>query len=456
MNSTRVLGATDVKYKIICAGSKFDVGCNKPVIVEYNGRKYQAKMHSKTKGRIDGLGELFSDFSFCEGQELQLSYDAFSNTIKIQSASSVGIMKKSSKDNTKNLFEDNMKNFFEDNTKNNWKEPEFQGEYYNGRNHHRAIARYKDNVYFVDNGDVITCKYEHHASKKVLIKNALKLKVNQPWGCIQIFVNRHGIFVYRTNADRGNICKLFDFNGKEKGCFSIQRRGRSSDSNLICAAYIKDSRFFCVTDKEYYGYDFEAETKSCTEFTLPEDTTITGLCVGDTKVYLRIRKRGRKKTTQWYRLKTNSTLMYTDGTMQPVFRNLGEYEMYFIYPQKDIAWIEKNIQPNVLAYFEVQLSTGKFTGKKYRVNNCGSSEDIAYFDGEIMYQVFNDEVMNKIDLSTGEAIRVGNFYILEANRFLVYENKLYIEDDFGVFSQYIVTIPVDDTKPDVEICERIW
>ena len=81
--TVRKLGATDIKYKIICAGSKFHIGFNQPVVVEYKGKSYQAKMHSTSKGRIDGLGKMFSDFSFSEGQELTLSYDSLSNSIKI-------------------------------------------------------------------------------------------------------------------------------------------------------------------------------------------------------------------------------------------------------------------------------------------------------------------------------------------------------------------------------------
>lgn len=83
MNCTRKLGATDVNYKIICAGSGFDIGFNKDVLVEYKRRVYRAKMHSKTKGRIDGLAQLYADFNFYEGQVLNLSYDAKQNMIKI-------------------------------------------------------------------------------------------------------------------------------------------------------------------------------------------------------------------------------------------------------------------------------------------------------------------------------------------------------------------------------------
>lgn len=83
MECTRVLSPTDINYKIICAGSGFDIGQGRPVNVSFEGRRYQAKMHSKTKGRIDGLSQLYADFAFTEGQELSLSYDEGTNTIEI-------------------------------------------------------------------------------------------------------------------------------------------------------------------------------------------------------------------------------------------------------------------------------------------------------------------------------------------------------------------------------------
>lgn len=83
MKCSRILKPTDINYKIICAGSGFDIGQDKPVNVSFQGRLYQAKMHSKIKGRIDGLSLLYADFPFTEGQELMLSYDEETNTINI-------------------------------------------------------------------------------------------------------------------------------------------------------------------------------------------------------------------------------------------------------------------------------------------------------------------------------------------------------------------------------------
>lgn len=83
MECSRILKPTDINYKIICAGSGFDIGQDKPVNVSFQGRLYQAKMHSKTKGRIDGLSQLYADFGFTEGQEIRLAYHEGTNTIEI-------------------------------------------------------------------------------------------------------------------------------------------------------------------------------------------------------------------------------------------------------------------------------------------------------------------------------------------------------------------------------------
>lgn len=72
----RTLSATDVNYKIICAGSNFDIGQEQDVTVCCAGKEYSAKTHSKTKGRIDGLSKLYKDFNFAVGDTLELAYDA--------------------------------------------------------------------------------------------------------------------------------------------------------------------------------------------------------------------------------------------------------------------------------------------------------------------------------------------------------------------------------------------
>ena len=80
----RKLNATEVKYKIICGGSGFDIGCGKQIVVICNGKRYDAKTHKTTKGRIDGLSQLFSDLNLKEGQELKISYNVGTNMVEVE------------------------------------------------------------------------------------------------------------------------------------------------------------------------------------------------------------------------------------------------------------------------------------------------------------------------------------------------------------------------------------
>lgn len=79
----KILNQTDVKYRIITAGSKFDIGFNKTVFISVNGKIYPAKMHSKAKGRIDGLALVYNECGFAEGDVLEMIYDGDTNTITI-------------------------------------------------------------------------------------------------------------------------------------------------------------------------------------------------------------------------------------------------------------------------------------------------------------------------------------------------------------------------------------
>lgn len=88
MKCKRVLGPTDCKYKILCAGKEFDLGVGRPITVLWNGKRYTAKMHTKTKGRIDGLARLYSDADFQEGDELELTFEESTQTVIIEHISS--------------------------------------------------------------------------------------------------------------------------------------------------------------------------------------------------------------------------------------------------------------------------------------------------------------------------------------------------------------------------------
>ncbi|MCR5022749.1 MAG: hypothetical protein K6A90_00230 [Lachnospiraceae bacterium] len=85
MKIKRKLGKTDVQYKIICAGSEFDIGADKIVTVCFRGQSYSAKMHKSTKGRIDGLSKLYNDFPgvFTLDNEIDLEYDEEKSEVNI-------------------------------------------------------------------------------------------------------------------------------------------------------------------------------------------------------------------------------------------------------------------------------------------------------------------------------------------------------------------------------------
>ena len=65
---------TDVTYKILTVRSEFHIGFGKPITLVCNGVSYPVKMHSKTKGRIDGLGKFYADTGIKQGDCCLLEY----------------------------------------------------------------------------------------------------------------------------------------------------------------------------------------------------------------------------------------------------------------------------------------------------------------------------------------------------------------------------------------------
>ena len=459
MNCTRVLGPTDIKYKIICAGSKFDIGFNKPVVVEYNGKRYQAKMHSKTKGRIDGLGVMFSDFAFYEGQELKLSYDAHTNIVKIQTEFATDIVEnfqESDEEIIEILFEDTDIDYLEECWDDSVLEddlyvpadaPKFHGEYY--RKVLRTIAKYGDTLYFMYNGIVYTCKDAEMQEKTELV-------TVEEWDMnLQIFVNENGIFVYKCGVDRGEICRLYSHDGKKRGSFKIARRGRKADYNIIVAAYIKEDTFYCVSDKEYYVYRFASEDvceyKACSSL---DKEGVTGICVGDAQVYLRI---GRSWEEQfWYKLETDKTLFHTIGNIEPV---VNMRNTLFIHPEKGVAWIDAGKEGTNDVLQEVRLADGRFTGRRNYVCYGGSychSSDCIYFDGTYMYFVDGSRRFYSADLRTGKISFITDSFI-EPGRVLVEDERLYTTVDFGYMIQNICSIPMNlNLERAKSITSRLW
>ena len=77
----RKLNETDITYKIIAVGKELNIPPGEEVTVYVEGKQYQAKMHNKTKGRIDRMGAFYAENSFAVGDELELKYeqDFFAN-----------------------------------------------------------------------------------------------------------------------------------------------------------------------------------------------------------------------------------------------------------------------------------------------------------------------------------------------------------------------------------------
>ena len=458
----RKLGATDVKYGIICAGSKFDIGCNKPVKVKVNGRIYHGKMHSSTKGRIDGLSQMFIDCSLKQGEELELCYDESSNIIEITQ------MIEGSNEFDSFIQSENV-------TDSVPVVQEFDGEYYNFSGYKKfshKMAIYGNKYYFLHQGDVITCKFGEKKGEP-LIKNALKKTGDSHQ---QIFVNEVGIFVYDSLCDRGVICRLFDYDGKVKDTFEIKRTGRKSEGNCIhCFSYIVGDAFYCVSDKEYMVYRFNTGERHSSELEIPDSSELKGLIVSDSQVYLRIARRDKetyREVEQWYRLVTDSTLSYTSGQMRPIFKNVNQ-NMVFLHPKKNIVWIESYDKPcdnslealrrelrgeemetRLRTYTAYSLVDGKMI-RKVKVSDKYSSDKIIYFDGRVMYALLEERCMHKIDLTTGKGEQLDG--VFEADKFLVFNDDLYVTKDYLAFDQWIVSIPTEySSNGERKICNRIW
>lgn len=440
MNCTRILGPTDIKYKIICAGNKFDIGCSKLVTVEYNGKRYQAKMHSKTKGRIDGLGAMYSDFHFVEGQKLQLSYDSFFNLVKIQTESGTDV--------TDEIFHTMFDTLPEYET---IAAPKFNGEYYNSNRTGykkilRTIAKYGDTLYFMYHGSVYTCKDAEMQDRIELVK-AHEIDMD-----LEIFVNEYGIFVYKCGCDRGEICRLYSHDGKERGCFKITRKGRMADSHIITAAYIKDNTFYCVSDKAYYVYKFASEDalkfEACSDL---DKEDVTGICVGEEQVYLRIGRDWEKQS--WYKLETDKTLCNTVGNIEPVV-NTGN--TLFVHPEKGVAWINAGKEGTNYVLQEVRLADGRTTGRKNYVCAAGlDSKKYTYFDGTYMYLTDSSGDFSSVNLQTGEICNERALF--EANKILVADEKLYITVDSMFMKHNICSISMNlDFESIKKITSRLW
>lgn len=72
----KTLNKTDLNYRIITLGKEFHIGYDKPVTVEYEGRRYQGKMHKTGKGRIDRMSDFYNENHMEIGENLHVKYDS--------------------------------------------------------------------------------------------------------------------------------------------------------------------------------------------------------------------------------------------------------------------------------------------------------------------------------------------------------------------------------------------
>lgn len=70
----KTLTDTDVKYKICCLGSGFQLGYGKKITVEVDKKIFEAKMHNTSAGRIDGLSQIYKDNSLHTGDRFNVQY----------------------------------------------------------------------------------------------------------------------------------------------------------------------------------------------------------------------------------------------------------------------------------------------------------------------------------------------------------------------------------------------
>lgn len=81
LHVVKTLGTTDVKYNICTFGSAFHIGWNQPVAVVIGGKRYERKMHSTGKGRMDGMKQIYADHGLGLGDVLDARYSAAERTV---------------------------------------------------------------------------------------------------------------------------------------------------------------------------------------------------------------------------------------------------------------------------------------------------------------------------------------------------------------------------------------
>lgn len=84
MSVEKIIGSTDIKYNICTFGAKFHIGFGVPVTIRINGNEYKAKMHNKTKGRVDGIKKLYKENGIEQGDRLKAFYLSAEQAIELE------------------------------------------------------------------------------------------------------------------------------------------------------------------------------------------------------------------------------------------------------------------------------------------------------------------------------------------------------------------------------------
>ena len=80
----KTITKTDAVYKIITAGARFHIGFGEGITLCFGEKEYKTKMHSSTKGRIDGLAQFYADAGLKIGDLIKLSYTCADKTVRCE------------------------------------------------------------------------------------------------------------------------------------------------------------------------------------------------------------------------------------------------------------------------------------------------------------------------------------------------------------------------------------
>lgn len=448
---TRVLGATDVKYGIICAGAKLEIEPNTPVSLEYRGKIYHGKMHSKTKGRIDGLSQMYSDFNLTEGMVLKLLYN---NDTIYASDSITDMTNDSNNDRSSNvdmddpLFQTVMKKVpFE----------EFNGEYY-GLQHKRLVTSAGNKLYYLYNSTIEYCEinsYNQQSKKLADIRGTYD----------GIYADDQGLYIYKLDIKSGIICRGYSFDGKEKFKVKIDS---GTLNKTINAVYIKDGKLYGLTDTQVLIASLRTGLLEnvINLLNFPQKATADNIVVCNGYFLIRFTNTDYEhyeKRSWWYK--------YQNGKVAPLypkyFQEHTDVSMIFYHPNQiyngqtqDIAWLLSNKRNSDKYWFElvgISLKSNK-AFVKYCIKGAElDPKYIIYFDGKFLFEIPSNASFATIKLIDS---RTGQFCTTETDQSLFLTEKLYVSGDIFYitvdYPQRTCKISMSDIDNRVDICGRLF